>query len=344
VAPQEVGKVVFGLQLHVERHRGRIAAVSIGSRRPVIVGGDDGLPYYHFESKTPSRPLVAVEVPEHRSTWPDVLVRKMGRAAAAGHGARARWAADGGASLVCVRLAEREITDGQAVDPANALRAVEDVLRSVEVPVMVAGTGHPDTDNAILPAVARRFQGENLVLGSATQDNYADLAKACVDFGHVIIAESPIDINICKQLNILLSEAGLPLDRILIDPTTGGLGYGIEYTYSIMEKARLAALSGDRMLACPVVCFVGKETWKLKEASTAGPETSDWGNPDRRGTLWESVAAGALLAAGAHILVMRDLESAERVRTHIDTLWRHAPRQEDAKGPVTGGEHTEAGE
>jgi len=323
--------VVSRLQLQIERHRGRIAAVNIGTRRPVAVGGDAGLPYCHFESRATNRPLVAIEVPERVASWPDALVRKAGPAAAAGPGAWARRAADSGAGLVCIRIAERESPDGRVVDAQDALRAVEEVLCSVELPVMVAGTGRPDIDNAILPAIAERFRGQKLALGSATQDNYAALTSACIDHGHVIVAESPIDINICKQLNILISEAGLPLDRILIDPTTGGLGYGIEYTYSIMEKARLAALSGDRMLGCPVVCFVGKETWKLKEASVSGPETVAWGDQARRGTLWESVGAAALVAAGAHIVVMRDIDAAAQVRTHIDTLWRQAQEKEDRR-------------
>ncbi|MDP2857558.1 MAG: acetyl-CoA decarbonylase/synthase complex subunit delta [Bacillota bacterium] len=330
------------MHLQIERHRGRIAAVNIGTRRPVSVGGDASLPYYHFESRAAHRPLIAIEVPERASSWPDALVKKAGSAAAAGPGAWARRAADGGAGLVCIRIAERESADESLA--LDALRAVEDVVCSVELPVMVAGTGRPDIDNAILPAIAERFKGENLALGSATQDNYAPLTRACIDHGHVIVAESPIDINICKQLNILISEAGLPLNRILIDPTTGGLGYGIEYTYSIMEKARLAALSGDRMLACPVVCFVGKETWKLKEASVSGPETVAWGDPGRRGTLWESVAASALLGAGAHIVVMRDVEAAAQVRTHIDTLWRQSQEKEEKQDDPSDGGQTQAGE
>jgi len=320
------------LQLQLERFRGRITEVRIGARRPVTVGGDTGLPFYHFEWKTSNRPLIAVEVPENPTSWPEPLVRKAGNAAGAGPGTWARLSADTGADLVCIRIAEREYAEGQAPDPAGALRAVEEVLETVDVPVMVAGTGRPDIDNVIMPAIAAQFKGEALALGSATQDNYSVLTRACLDFGHVIIAESPIDINICKQLDILITEAGLPLDRILIDPTTGGLGYGIEYTYSIMEKARLAALSGDHMLACPVVCFVGKETWKVKEASAAGPEIMAWGDAARRGVLWEAVGAAALLTAGAHILVMRDIEAAGEVRAHIDMLWQQRHAQEHKQG------------
>ena len=320
------------MRLQIERYRGRISEVKIGSRRPVTAGGDTGLPFYHFESKAGSRPLIAIEIPENASSWPEPLVRKAGSAAGAGAGTWARRSVDAGADLVCIRVAEREFPEGQTPDPIGALRAVEDVLGAVDVPVMVAGTGRPDTDNVIMPAIAGQFRGETLALGSATQDNYSVLTQACLDHGHVIIAESPIDINICKQLNILISEAGLPLSRILIDPTTGGLGYGIEYTYSIMEKARLAALSGDRMLSCPVVCFVGKETWRVKEASAAGPETAAWGDPSRRGVLWEAAGAAALLAAGAHILVMRDSEAAGDVRAHIDMLWQHRHAQEHEQG------------
>ncbi len=319
------------MQLQIERFKGRIAEVKIG-RRPVTVGGDRGLPFYRFEWKAANRPLIALEIPEDSSSWPESLIKKAGSAAGAGPGTWARFCADRGADLICIRIAEREYAEGQVPGSGEAVRAVEEVLGAVDVPAMVAGTGRPDIDNVIMPAIADEFKGETLALGSATQDNYNVLTRACLDFGHVIIAESPIDINICKQLDILITDAGLPLDRILIDPTTGGLGYGIEYTYSIMEKARLAALSGDRMLACPVVCFVGKETWKVKEASVAGPETTAWGDVSRRGVLWEAVGAAALLAAGAHILVMRDMEAAGETRAHIDALWQEQHAQEHRQG------------
>lgn len=213
---------------------------------------------------------------------------------------------DAGADMVCLRLDRRR--DGGETGSADSytLQCCSSVARALSagLPVAVLGTGDRHDDAQTLPEVAERFSGQRLAIGSATEDTYRPIAQACRDHGHVMIAESPIDINICKQINILATDTGLPVEQILIDPTTGGLGYGIEYTYSIMERARLAALQGDRMLSCPQICFVGAENWRLKEASP----------------VWEAVAATALLMAGASIVVFRHPSALAMVRHNTGTL------------------------
>jgi acetyl-CoA decarbonylase/synthase complex subunit delta len=139
-----------------------------------------------------------------------------------------------------------------------------------------------------------------------------------VAYGHVLVAESPIDINIAKQLSILLSEANVNLDRVLIDPLTGGLGYGLEYTYSVMERIRLAALAGEGMLSCPVLCLVGDEAWKTKEAKTPRAKEPEWGEERERGIHWEVATALPLLLAGADLLVLRHPEALGRLRKQVD--------------------------
>jgi acetyl-CoA decarbonylase/synthase complex subunit delta len=145
------------------------------------------------------------------------------------------------------------------------------------------------------------------------QDNYKTLAAAVLADGHNIIAESPIDINIAKQLNILISDMGLSLERIVINPTIGALGYGLEYAYSIMERARLAGLSGDKTVANPFICFVGHEAWRAKEAK-------DDAQP-QRGIAWEALTATALLQAGGDLLVMRHPKAIEKVNKYIEELF-----------------------
>ena len=137
------------------------------------------------------------------------------------------------------------------------------------------------------------------------------VASALAD-GHSIIAESPIDINIAKQLNILISDMGLNLERIVMNPTIGALGYGLEYAYSIMERARLAALSGDKTLAMPFICFIGQETWRAKEAKVS-PE---------QGIIWETITATSLIQSGADLLIMRHPKAVEKVSNYIETLFK----------------------
>jgi acetyl-CoA decarbonylase/synthase complex subunit delta len=194
------------------------------------------------------------------------------------------------------------------------------VLDAVPCPVIVKGSGAGTKQNDVLSRVAESAQGEGLVLHAACPEDYKTLAAVSVAYGHVLVGESPIDINIAKQLSILLSESNVDLGRVLIDPLTGGLGYGLEYTYSVMERIRLAALAGEAMLSCPVLCLVGEEAWKTKEAKTLQSKEPGWGKEGERGVHWEVGTALPLLLAGADILVMRHPEALTCVRRQVD-VW-----------------------
>jgi len=202
----------------------------------------------------------------------------------------------------------------------DCVKSVKEVLEAVGVPLVIAGCGDTDKDREVLEAVAEAAAGENLLLGNAEQDNYQSLTAACMVHKHSIIARSPLDINICKQLNILINEMNMPLNRIAIDPSIGGLGYGIEYAFSIMERIRLGALQGDKMLAMPVICTVGYEAWRAKEAFASGADYPAWGNEIDRGILWEAVTASVMLQAGAHILLMRHPKAVSLIKKQIEEL------------------------
>jgi acetyl-CoA decarbonylase/synthase complex subunit delta len=180
--------------------------------------------------------------------------------------------------------------------------------------LIILGSGDDAKDNQLMPAVCEAAKGERCLIGSAVQDNYKTLAAAALADGHNLIAESPIDINIAKQLNILISDMGLPLDRIVINPTIGALGYGLEYAYSIMERARLAALAGDKSVASPFICFVAQEARAPQE------DVSSWGDQAKRGIAWETITAASLIQAGADILVMRHPQAVEEIRGYINEL------------------------
>jgi len=225
------------------------------------------------------------------------------------------------ADLVCLKLQgihpEEAKTDSKA-----AVALTQKVLKAVDVPLIVLGCGDAQADNEVLPAVSEATKGERLLFGDVVQENYKTLAAACIADGHNIVAESPIDVNIAKQLNILLTDLGMPRDRIVINPTIGALGYGMEYAYSIMERARTAALSGDRMLAMPFICFVGQEAWKTKEAKAGTQDVPEWGDAAERGIMWEVVTALAMLQAGADILTMTHPKAMRIVRQAIDEFMK----------------------
>jgi acetyl-CoA decarbonylase/synthase complex subunit delta len=314
------------LRLQPKKWPGRLRRVSLGggSRTPIHVGGGNGLPLHTFEAEFPHRPALALEITDvDPPRWSDAARKPwevvFGRPAEAARRAVLEYGAD----LVMLHLvgthADRgDRTTEQAIGDTGA------VLGAVKAPVIVKGPGAGAKQNAVLLAVAEAYRGEGLVLHSACQDDYRTLAAAAVAYDHVLVSESPIDLNIAKQANILLSDGSVNLDRVLMDPLTGGLGYGLEYTYSVMERIRLAALAGDRMLNCPLICLVGEEAWKAKEARTPTAAEPLWGDLERRGIFWEITTGLALLEAGADVVVLRHPEALARLRDQIDTWFKAA--------------------
>ena len=305
-----------------EKWTGKVTEVTLGggSRKKVTIGGETTLPFLHFEGSVPNRPVIAIDIEDRPpEDWSPVLGDAWGDALSAGPGAWAQKAIEAGADLVALTLKSAD-PDAGNTGPSEAVEAVKQVLDAVDVPLIVYGPGIAEKDNEVLVAVADATSGQGLALGLCEDKNYRTIVATCIANGHVAIANTPIDINLAKQLNILLMDMGMPADRILIDPTTGALGYGLEYTYSVMERLRLAALQGDAMTSMPMIVNPGREAWRFKEAKTAEGFPAEWGDLEERGIAWEAVTAISLLHAGANILVMRHPKAVALVKTAIDKL------------------------
>ncbi|MGI6558712.1 MAG: acetyl-CoA decarbonylase/synthase complex subunit delta [Limnochordia bacterium] len=316
----------MAVEILKDRYGSKVGTLTIGNgpaeggtRTSVItVGGEGTLPAYHFEGELPHRPVIAMEITDVAPDWNPTLLEALGDV-----GSTTAWAKrcveEFGADMLYLSLIGAN-PEGANRPVSSCVATVKEVLAEVGVPLAIVGCGDEEKDNELMQAVAEATAGENLLLGVAEQENYKTLTAACIVHGHSIIAKSPIDINMCKQLNIMITEMNLPPERICIDPTTAALGYGLEYSYSIIERARLGALQGDKMLAMPMIATVGHEAWRSKEANVSPAEFPGWGLQETRGVLWEAVTAAALLQAGAHILVVRHPQSAELLRNHIDQL------------------------
>jgi acetyl-CoA decarbonylase/synthase complex subunit delta len=310
----------MALDLKPKKWLGAVRTVTLGagSRKTLAVGGGNALPLHTFEGNFPHRPLLALEVTDTvPGRWPKAAVEPWQDVLGQPGAAARRAIEDYGADLVMLHLAGTHPDRGNR-SPDDALADVRAVLDAVPVPLIVKGPGAGRKQNDVLARVAEACGGEGLVLHSACQEDYRTLAAVAVAYGHVLVAESPIDLNIAKQMNILLSDANVDLNRILIDPLTGGLGYGLEYTYSVMQRIRLAALGGDPMLNAPVICLVGEEAWKAKEAGVPRHKEPLWGDERQRGINWEVATALPLLEAGAEVLVLRHPEALARLRKQLD--------------------------
>jgi acetyl-CoA decarbonylase/synthase complex subunit delta len=285
----------------------------------VIVGGQKNLPFLHFETKAPNRPVVAIEIRDHRpDDWSNLLLEAWGdNVDDPVKWAKAAEAA--GADLIQLSLSLLD-KDGNPTTPEQAVDAVKAVLGATGLPLMVFGPGQAEVDNNLLVPVAEATKGERLVLGIAEDKNYRTLVATAMANGHLINARTPMDVNLAKQLNILISDMGMPLDRVLMDPTTGALGYGIEYGFSAMERLRQAALQGDAMTQLPMLVTPGFEAWKTKEAKVNVGVPDAWGDWLERSINWETLTATTLIEAGADIVVLRHAESVRRVKAAINEL------------------------
>ncbi|MCM8798415.1 MAG: acetyl-CoA decarbonylase/synthase complex subunit delta [Candidatus Omnitrophica bacterium] len=292
-----------------------------GTRKKIIkIGGENTLPFLYFEGKIPNPPVVAMEVWDTEPVaWPEVLKEEfkgcLKDPVAWAKKAVEEWNID----LLCLRLFSTH-PDVQNTSPEEAGKIVEKVLHAVGVPLIIIGGYSAQKDGDVLFRVSEVVKGENCLLGIAVQENYKTITASCLSGGHSLIAETPIDINLAKQLNILISDMGFPAERIVIHHSTGGLGYGLEYTYSVMERTRLAGLSGDKMLSQPMINFVGQEVWRAKEAKTSEEEMPVWGRQRERAILWEATTAVAFLNAGANILVMNHPQAIKLVKETIKEL------------------------
>jgi len=285
----------------------------------VTIGGATTMPFMHFEGSIPHRPVIAVEIVNHRpDDWSHLLLDAWGDAAN-DPAAWAKAAEQAGADLIQLSLNQTG-ADGNPITPESAVTATKAVLEASGLPLLVFAPGQAELDNELLVPIAEATKGERIVLGIAEDKNYRTIVAAALANDHLVSARTAMDVNLAKQLNILIGDMGLPLDRVVMDPTTGALGYGIEYGYSVMERLRLAALQGDAMTQLPMLVTAGYETWKTKEAKVGEGVPQEWGDWTARAINWEVVTAVALLESGADIVVLRHPESIARVRAAIDEL------------------------
>jgi acetyl-CoA decarbonylase/synthase, CODH/ACS complex subunit delta len=282
---------------------GAIGKVTLGATRQeggtrktsYSLGGGTTLPFLEpHRSKTP---LVALEICDDPEYWSPVIKNFCGdlvdNVDAWAKTAETVYGAD------LVRLYLTSTRQRNFSDIVSLGQTIETVLSSTGLPLIIEGSNEPRIDSEVFQMCGEAAQGEKLLLGTAEAGRYRSIAAAALAYNHSLIAQSPIDVNLAKQLNILLREIGMQREHIIIDPYTGALGYGFEYSYSAMERIRFSALKGDADLSMPMICSA-IDSLTIKEVREAEPVRRD-----EMAVQWEFYTGLAGAVAGAEIICVR---------------------------------------
>ncbi len=298
----EIGTVVIG----AGRSEG-------GTRRSsVTIGGERDLPYLG-DPPSGHKPLIAYEICDDSSLWPAPVTAYLGNVTLD----PAAWAKRAEQELApdLIRLVLTSTRSRGFSDPSTISATVENVLQATGLPLIVEGSNDPSLDSGVFRRIGEAGEGERLLIGTAEAGRYRSVAASAMAFGHLVVAQSPIDINLAKQLNILLREIGLPHERIVIDPYTGALGYGFEYSYSVMERIRTSALKGDTDLTMPMIS-AAPDSLSVKEVRETDPKKSEG-----IAVAWELATMLSATIAGASIVCVRHPSTILPLREGISALW-----------------------
>ncbi len=290
-----------------ETYSGKVYSVTIGTAsKEVTFGGENVVPFHSFEGLTPNRPVIAYEIQDVPPTdWPENVQKPYKDVSKD----PVSWAKFCQETLKARALALRLIgthPDRENRSPEDAAKTVRDVLSALDIPLIILGSNHAEKDASVLVAAAEAAKDKNCILGKAQEANYKTIVAAAMANNLKLIAMSELDINLAKQLNILITQMGFDKERLITDPMCSALGYGLEYTYSVMERIRLAALTqNDATMQTPMLGDIGMYVWKVKETQAGETDIPQWGSAEERGITWEAVTATALLLAGSELLIMR---------------------------------------
>jgi len=304
------------------KYSGRIREIRLGKPgREVVLGGQTAYNFYSFEGLMPHPPKFALQVLDvEPEEWPAAALEPYQDVLSDPVAWARKAAGEYQADVICLWLAGTD-PNGRNLSADHAVEVTRRVAEAIEIPLIVWGVSSDEKNTEVLKAVAEACAGHNLLLGPVTEGNYKQIGAAAIAYKHCVAANTPIDINLAKQLNILLENLGVPTDRILIDPTTGSVGYGLEYCYSIMERIRQAALTqNDDKLQYPIINNIAEEVWKTKEAKLSADVDMKLGNASQRGINLEAITALSCLQAGSDLLIVRHPRTLAHVRSYVERM------------------------
>ena len=303
-------------------YSGKINAVTLGTGdKAIVIGGQNVLPFYTFDAPIENAPKIGVEISDTACEWTEAGLKEFyaGCTTMAEFAQRAETMP--GADFICLNFA--------SADPNGANRSVEDcvadakaVAEVVTMPIVIMGCKNMEKDGELFSKVAEALMGKNILVMSAKNEDYktvgASVGLAC---GQKVGAETADDINLAKQLNIMLKQLNVPAESIVMNIGTAAVGYGYEYVASTLDRIRLAALAqSDADLQMPIIAPVSTDTWGVKESSATEEDEPTWGCQEERGIDMEIATAAANLTGGADAVIMRHPAAVATIKKFITEL------------------------
>ena len=312
----------MGFQVPKDEYNGKINSLKIGTGNSEIhVGGEAALPFYNFEGEIPNKPIIAMDVYDKMPENLPVYLKEYYKDVADDPVKFAKKCIDEfGADAICLHITKVNPDVGE-MTPEEAAELVSRLRQEIDKPLIIYADAPLESVAEVMKKVSEINAETDILLGWVEEDNYKTLAASAIGYKNNLIALNPLDVNIAKQLNILLTQLGLPPDRIAMDPSSSGLGYGIEYCFSAMERLKIAALlQDDKMTQMPIINNIATEIWKVKEVRESEEAYPEWGKVEERGINWESISAMCMLLSGSNIVTMMHPTAVKIVKEIINEL------------------------
>ena len=313
----------MAFKMSVQKCSGKISEVVIGTGEKAIkIGGENVLPFYSFDGDSGNTQKVGIEINDvYPESWIDCY-KEMYKDVANDPAAWAKYVEDNTeADFICLRLV--------GADPNGEDRSVEEcaevakkVADAIELPLVIAGCGVAEKDGKLFAKVAEVLEGKNVLILSAVEENYKEVgAAAGLAYSQKVGAESSVDINLAKQMNVLLTQLGVKSENIVMNIGCSAVGYGYEYVASTMDRIRLAAFNqNDKQLQIPIVTPVSFEVGHVKEAIADEADQPGWGCSEKRSIAMEISTATSVLVGGSDAVILRHPESIKTIKSFISDL------------------------
>ena len=301
---------------------GKINAVTLGTGdKAIVIGGQNVLPFYTFDAPVENAPKIGVEISDVASEWtaPGLKEFYAGCNTMADYAKKAETIEGADFLCLCFDSADPNGADRSVADCVADAKAVAEVAT---LPIVVMGCKNMEKDTELFSAIAEALAGKNALFMSAKNENYKTVGAAvALANGQKVGAETADDINLAKQLNIMLKGMNVPAESICMNIGCAAVGYGYEYVASTLDRVRLAALAqSDADLQMPIVATVSADTWAVKESTATEEDEPAWGCAEERAIGMEVATAAANLTGGADAVIMRHPAAIATIKKFINEL------------------------